>query len=170
MRGKYRINNEIRAPKLRVVSDEGQLGVLTLSDALRAAEERGLDLIEISPNAEPPVAKITDFGKFQYLEKKKEKETRSKTHTIETKSMQIKVGTGDHDLELKARQIDKFLSESYRVKIELFLRGRSKYLDKKFLEERLARFLNLITSEFKTAEGPKPSPKGMMVVIEKSKK
>ena len=152
------------------MADDGQLGSLDLSAALREADARGLDLIEISPTAVPPIAKITDFGKFQYIEKKKEKETRAKAHVIETKSIQIKVGTGEHDLELKARQAEKFLGEGSRVKVELFLRGRSKYLDKKFLEERLTRFLNLISAEFKTAEGPKPSPKGLMVVLEKNKK
>lgn len=91
-----RINEGIRARELRVISDEGNLGVLSLSDALAAAQERGLDLIEISPDANPPVAKIIDYGKFQYDQKKKQKEIKANTSTGgEVKSLQVKIGTGE---------------------------------------------------------------------------
>jgi len=168
---KVRINNEIKAPEVRVILDDGDnLGVLSVKDAIGEAEKRGLDLIEISPKARPPVAKITDLGKYQYLEKKKAKEAKSKAHMTETKSVQVKIGTGDHDLELKAKRASKFLSEGHRVKVELFLRGRSKYLGKDFHKERLERILKLITEEYKIADGPKNGPKGLMVIIERAKK
>jgi len=135
---------------------------------LAKAREKGLDLIEISPNAVPPVAKIMDFGKFQYEQKKKQQKTRTKT--TETKSLQIKIGTGEHDLELKARKASEFLKEGHRVKIDLFLRGRAKYMEKGFLEDRLNRVLHLITEEFKVADAPKRSPKGLSMIIEKGNK
>lgn len=166
-----RINHEIRASELRVVSEDGAfVGVMSLSEALREAETQGLDLVEIAPTAAPPVAKIIDFGKYQYLQKKKNKESRVKVHAVELKTLQVKPGTGEHDLMLKAKKASGFLAEGNRVKIDLFLRGRAKYLDKSFNEERLNRILNLITEPFRIADGPKPSPKGIGVVLEKSKK
>jgi len=142
-------------------------GVISSSEALSKAQESGLDLIEISPNATPPVAKITDYGKFQYDQKRKERA--SKSPILETKSLQVKIGTGEHDLALKARRASEFLKDGHRIKAELFLGGRAKYMDKKFLEERLGRLLNLITEQYKIADGPKKSPKGLMVILEKTK-
>ena len=149
---------------MRVIGPNGEnFGVISFEKALKEAEDRHLDLIEISPNAKPPVAKIMDFGKFQYEQKKKQK----KGHITETKSLQIKIGTGEHDLELKAKKASGFLKNGHRVKIDLFLIGRTKYMDKEFLQERLERILHLITEEYKIADGPKRSPKGLTVVIEK---
>ena len=162
------INERIRASELRVVGPEGEnYGVISTEEALVKAKEKGLDLIEISPNAVPPIAKIMDYGKFLYDHKKKEKERKAKASTVETKSVQVKIGTGEHDLELKARRASEWLKEGNRVKVELFLRGRSKYLGKEFHEERLERILNLITEEYKITDGPKKGPKGLFVVIEK---
>jgi len=164
-----RINEQIRARAVRVIGPEGEnMGELATSDALRQAKELGLDLIEINPNAEPPVAKIMDYGKFQYDLKKKAKA--QKTHRTETKTIQVKPGTGEHDLEMKAKKTDKWLKEGHRVKLDLFLRGRAKYMDKDFLETRLDRLLKLLTVNYKTADGPKNSPKGMSVVLEKENK
>lgn len=165
-----RLNHQIRARELRVLDDEGNnYGVLSLEDALRKADELGLDLIEISPNAVPPIAKIMDYGKWQYLQNKKDRATKQKSHITETKTLQVKIGTGGHDLELKAKKASAFLKEGHRVKIDLFLPGRSKYLDPKFLAERLDRILKLITEDFKIADSIKKSPKGMTVVIERGK-
>ena len=103
-----RINNQIKAPNLRVIDEENQnLGVLDTKEALKMATERGLDLIEISPNALPPVAKIMEFGKYQYEQNKKLKKAKSGAKATETKSIQVKIGTGDHDLELKAKNASK---------------------------------------------------------------
>jgi translation initiation factor IF-3 len=164
-----RINRGIRAPELRVVGEDGKnIGVLSLEEAFRMAQEEGLDLIEISPKANPPIAKIMDFGKYQYLLKKKSQ--KSKGTRTETKTLQVKIGTGEHDLELKSRKASEFLKEGHRVKIDLFLQGRAKYLDEGFLRERLERILHLMTEEYKIADGPKKSPKGLSVIIERGKK
>ncbi len=166
-----RINNQIRAPQLRVIGTDGVvLGILSREEALRRADELALDLVEISPNADPPIAKILDYGKFQYEKNKKEKIAKSKAHVTETKSLQVTIGTGEHDLALKAKNASTWLKEGHRVKINLFLRGRAKYLNENFLKERLDRLLHFITEEFKIVDGPKKGPKGLSIMIEKGAK
>lgn len=165
-----RINNQIRAKELRVIGSQNEnLGVLSFEEALKYAKEADMDLIEISPNAMPPVAKIMEFGKYQYLESKKLKKAKASSSSTETKSIQIKIGTGDHDLALKAKTASKWLSEGHRIKIELYLSGRAKYMDEKFLKERLDRVLHLITEEYKISEPHKKGPKGLALTIEKAK-
>lgn len=141
--------------------------MIPLSVALSEAQKRTLDLIEISPTAVPPVAKIMDYGKYLYDEKKKEKAAKAKTLTSELKIVQVKIGTGEHDLELKAKRVSEWLAESNRVKIDLFLIGRSKYMDLNFLKERLERLLKLVTVEYKVVQDVTKGPKGLTIVIEK---
>lgn len=166
---KTRVNHQIRTPEVRLIGPAGEnYGILPIHEALQRAHDAGLDLIEISPNAVPPVAKIADFGKFQYEENKREKATKAKAHVIELKTLQVKIGTGEHDLELKAKKASEWLKEGQRIKIDLFLPGRSKYMDPKFLEERLARILVLLTEKYKVAEKPTKSPKGLTTIIERA--
>jgi translation initiation factor IF-3 len=156
---------------VRLIGADGEnVGVVPLSDALARAQEAGLDLIEISPNAEPPVAKIMEYGKFQYEAQKKRREIKAKSHTTETKSVQVKIGTGDHDMQLKARKAAEWLAEGHRVKVDLFLWGRYKYMEFAFLKERLERFLKLIPEDYKVADAITKSPKGLSCVIEKARK
>ncbi|MEK7208340.1 MAG: translation initiation factor IF-3 [Patescibacteria group bacterium] len=163
-----RINHQIRSPELRVIGPKGEnFGVLPLSEALRKAEEVGLDLIEISPSASPPVAKIMEYGKFQYSENKKQKAARAKVHTVEVKNIQVKIGTSEHDLSLKAKKVGKWLSESNRVKVDLYLSGRAKYMPFNFLKERLERILKLIPAEYRVADPIKKGLKGLTTIIEK---
>lgn len=163
-----RINREIRASELRVIGAQGEnLGVISLSEALQAAETAGLDLIEISPNAVPPVAKVMDYGKFQYESKKKESAARAKAKVSETKEVQIKVGTGDNDMRLKAKKAAEWLAEGHRVRAELFLKGRYKGMDEKFLKQRLEKFLLLIPYAYRVSEPVAKSPKGFAGIIER---
>lgn len=163
-----RTNQRIKAPELRVIDAQGgNLGVISREEALEKAAEAGLDLIEISPTAKPPVAKIADYGKFLYEQKKKAKEAKTKAHSVEVKNVQIKVGTSENDLSLKAKKASEWLSEGNRVKIDLFLRGRIKYMDQGFLKERLERILRLISVDYKVADPAKKSPKGLSLIIEK---
>ena len=165
---RVKINHQIKAPELRVITAEGDnLGVISLQQALSEAQNKGLDLIEISPTAIPPVAKIMDYGKYLYDEKKKTKEGRAKVQTNELKIVQVKIGTSEHDLELKAKKISEWITEGNRVKIDLFLVGRSKYMDIKFLKERLERVMRLITAEYKISQDVTKGPKGLTLVIEK---
>lgn len=163
-----RINHAIRASQLRVIGPEGEnLGTLSLADALKEAEKLKLDLIEISPNAKPPVAKITDFGQYRYDTKRKASKAKAKAHVTETKSAQVKIGTGEHDQQLKAKRIAEWLEEGHRVKVDLFLWGRYKYMESGFLKERLERFLKIIPSEYKIADPVKKSPKGFTTTLER---
>lgn len=163
-----RINREIRARELRVIGADGSnLGVLSLEDALKAAADAGLDLIEISPNAVPPVAKVMDYGKFQYESKKKESAARAKAKVSETKEVQIKVGTGENDMRLKAKKAAEWLEEGHRVRAELFLKGRYKGMDEAFLKQRLEKFLLLIPYAYRVSEPIGKSPKGFAAIIER---
>ncbi len=163
-----RINHQIRAAEVRVIGPEGEnIGVIPLSEAIAKAQEYGLDLIEISPNAVPPVAKIMEYGKFQYEQEKKRREIKAKSHTTETKSVQVKIGTGENDMRLKADKAAAWLSDGHRVKVDLFLWGRYKYMEFNFLKERLERFLKLIPHEYKLAEPISKSPKGLATVLER---
>lgn len=126
-----------------------------------------MDLIEISPNANPPVAKIMDFGQHRYDKKRKASEVKAKSHVTETKSVQVKIGTGEHDQQLKAKRAAEWLNEGHRVKVDLFLWGRYKYMDAGFLKERLERFLKIIPAEYKVADEMKKSPKGYSCTLER---
>ncbi len=165
---RVRINNAIQAPELRVIGGEGEnLGVLSRDEALAEAAKVGLDLIEISPAANPPVAKIMEYGKYLYTEKKKQREHKAKSHATETKAIQVKIGTSEHSLGIKAKQASEWLTEGHRVKFELYLQGRSKYMDQGFLEERMKRFLKLLTVDYKVADEPRKGPKGLTMILEK---
>ncbi|MSU74498.1 translation initiation factor IF-3 [Candidatus Kaiserbacteria bacterium] len=165
---RLKINKEIHAQELRVITADGSnLGILSLEAALAAAKTAGLDLIEISPSAVPPIAKIIDYGKFEYERSKKEKVAKAKVKVSETKEVQIKVGTGDHDMELKARKAAEWLTEGHRVRAELFLKGRYKGMEEKFLKDRLEKFLVRIPYAYKIAEPVARSPKGFAGVIER---
>jgi len=168
---RVRINKEIRAAKLRVIGAQGEnLGVISLEEALKAAEAASLDLIEISPNAVPPVAKVMDYGKFQYELKKRESAARAKAKVSETKEVQIKVGTGENDMRLKAKKAAEWLEEGHRVRMELFLKGRYKGMDEAFLKTRLEKFMLLIPHSYKIAEPVARAPKGFAAIIERDAK
>ncbi len=162
------MNEGIRAKEVRVLGPEAEnFGVLSIQDALAKARELGLDLIEISPNANPPVCKITDYGKFKYEQKKKDKDIKSKAKVTETKEAQVKIGTSTNDMNIKATKIGAWLREGHRVKVDLFLWGRYKYMEFEFLKDRLERFLAIIPESYKIADEIKKSPKGLSVVLER---
>lgn len=167
-----RINNQIRAREVRLIDGETgeSVGVIDTREAIKMAMERGLDLIEVSDKSTPPIAKIMDYGKFQYEQKKKAKEIKAKSRVTETKSIQIKVATGEGDLEMKAKKASEWLKEGHRIKIELYLVGRMKFSDNKFKQERLDRVLRLITENFKISEPLRQSPRGVAVTIERDNK
>lgn len=120
-----RINEAIRARELRVIGTNGeQLGIMTRAEALKVAEEAGVDLVEISPNADPPVAKVVDWGKFQYQKMKEQQKNRRSNKASELKQMRFGLKIGTNDLEIKLRKIREFLAEGHKVKILVFFRGR----------------------------------------------
>ncbi|SLN48285.1 Translation initiation factor IF-3 [Pseudooceanicola marinus] len=120
-----RVNDRIRAPEVRLIGAEGEnVGVVPPARALAMAEEAGLDLVEISPNATPPVCKIMDFGKFKYEQQKRESEARKKQKIIEVKEVKFRPNTDQHDYEVKMRNVIKFLEKGDKVKVTLRFRGR----------------------------------------------
>lgn len=122
-----RMNERIRAKEIRVVGENGeQLGVLTVNEAIALAAEKNLDLVEISPNAAPPVCKIMDYGKFKYEKTKKDKENRKKQKNVVIKEIRVKPHIDEHDKETKIAQIEKFIAKEYKVKISLRLSGRER--------------------------------------------
>ena len=121
------MNERIRAREIRVIGEDGeQFGILTVNEALALAAEKSLDLVEISPNATPPVCKIMDYGKFKYEKTKKEKENKKKQKKVVIKEIRIKPHIDEHDKETKISQIKKFIEKEYKVKISLRLSGREK--------------------------------------------
>jgi translation initiation factor IF-3 len=119
------VNESIRAPQLRVIDSDGkQLGILPRGEALRLAEERSLDLVEVAPQAEPPVVKLMDFGKYQYERAKREREARKSRKEIEVKEIRLRPKTGEHDLAFKIRQARSFLESGAKVRVRIRFRGR----------------------------------------------
>jgi len=121
----HRVNNAIRVPEVRLVGDNIETGVYKLADALRLAEEQELDLVEISPNAEPPVCKVIDYKKFLYEQKKREKMLKAKSTQITVKEIRFGPQTDEHDYEFKKKNAEKFLKEGAKLKAFVFFKGRS---------------------------------------------
>ncbi|MHC5309331.1 translation initiation factor IF-3 [Myroides sp. LJL116] len=121
----HRINNAIRVPEVRLVGDNVELGVYKLADAMRIAEQLELDLVEISPNAEPPVCKVIDYKKFLYEQKKREKMLKAKSTQITVKEIRFGPQTDEHDYEFKKKNAEKFLKEGSKLKAFVFFKGRS---------------------------------------------
>ncbi|MDO9597332.1 MAG: translation initiation factor IF-3 [Azoarcus sp.] len=122
---KQRVNGEISAPEVRLVGEDGEpLGIVTLREALEAAEEAGLDLVEIAPMAQPPVCRVMDLGKFKYQEQKKAHEARQKQKQVQVKEVKLRPGTDENDYQIKLRNLKRFLEEGDKCKVTLRFRGR----------------------------------------------
>ena len=120
-----RLNGEIRAPRLRVIDEDGkQLGILSNTEALSLAQERELDLVEISPSTDPPIAKITDWGKYNYHKTKQLQKNRKASKTSDLKQIRFGLKIGDHDLQIKLNKATQFLSDGHKIKFTIFYRGR----------------------------------------------
>jgi translation initiation factor IF-3 len=164
-----RVNQQIRIVEVQVIDQDGkQLGVMKTFDALRLAKDRELDLVEVGPTAQPPIAKIMDYGKYQYTKSKEEK-ARPKVKEQQTKSVRVGFKTGIHDLMVKAKKADEFLAEGHFVKVELTLRGREKAFPQRGLVQ-LETFLTKITVPFVRQREPMRGPYGWVLVIQKDKK
>lgn len=140
----HRINERIRVPQVRLIDEQGnQVGVVPTYEALQMARDRGLDLMEVSPNAQPPVCKICDYGKFKYEKKKKEQIAKKKQTVIKVKEIQLRPQTEEHDLEYKFKSVRQFLIDGDKAKITIMFRGREiTYADQGFkmmkqLQERV---------------------------------
>ncbi len=159
------INEEIRAKEVRLIGSDGTaLGIVPLSEALAKAAEANLDLVNISPNAAPPVCKIMDYGKFRYEQQKKEKEARKKQKTMEVKEIRLGIFTEMHDLETKAGAALKFLSGGDKVKVSMRLRGREMgYVDKG--KEAMLRFGEMLSEVGNIEKNPILEGRNMSMTI-----
>jgi len=148
---RVRVNEQIRLPEIRVIDAEGkQLGVLQTPEALKMAEEQGLDLVEIAPTSRPPVCKIMDFGKFKYEQSKKARESRKKQHTTQLKEIKIRPKIEEHDLQFKLRNAEKFLRDKDKVKITVIFRGREmEHMEsgRKILQRIVTQFADIAVIE-----------------------
>jgi len=122
---RLRINHRIRVPEVRVIGEEGeQLGVMPTHEALRLAEEKGVDLVEISPRAFPPVCRVMDYGKYKYEQAKKKQQARKHASTVEIKEIKFRPKTEEHDMDFKVKHVRRFLEEGNKVRLVIVFRGR----------------------------------------------
>lgn len=157
----------IKSKEIRVVADEGQLGIMDIESALKAAEERGLDLVEISPQAEPPVCKIMDYKKFKFEEGKKERKAKKNQTTMTVKEIRMRPSIDTHDYEFKKRSVRKFIEHKDKVKVTIRFRGRE------FSRQDLgALVLNKLAQELediaKVESQPKMDGRQMVMVLRAS--
>jgi len=161
------INNQIRAKEVRVIDDTGQqLGVMSLNQALQKARERNLDLIQVTEKVEPPVCKIMDHGKYLYQQKKKDKGSKQKGGEI--RGIRLGFNISQHDMEMRARQAEKFLKEGDKVRIEMRLQGREKALGN-FAKDKFSKFIEILQSIIpcKVERELKREPRGFSMIISK---
>ncbi|MCE2921828.1 MAG: translation initiation factor IF-3 [Alphaproteobacteria bacterium] len=160
-----RINDEIRVPQVRLIDDAGEMiGVMSAREALIRAYDVGLDLVEISPNAVPPVCKILDYGKYKYEQQKKANEARKKQKVVEIKEIKVRPNIDDHDYDVKMKQMKNFIGEGDKVKVTLRFRGREmahQELGVKVLE----RIRNDLTELVKVEQMPKLENRQMVMVV-----
>lgn len=161
-------NNFIRAKEVRVISETGeQLGIMNIFEAIDLAKSKGLDLVQVTERVEPPVCKVTDYGKYLYSQKKKERKM-AKPKGGELKEVRLTFGISPHDMETRAKQAQKFLTEGDKVKLNMNLRGREKAMGN-FAREKLQRFIENLNSliEIKTEKEIKREPRGFSTIISK---
>ncbi len=165
MADRIRINERIRAREVRVVDEEGgQLGVMQPFEAMRLARERGLDLVEISPTAEPPVCKITDYGKYLYQQNKKAHEQRKSHKGTQLKEVKFRPNTAEHDFQVRKNQIIKFLGEGHKVKAMIFHRGRE-MAHQEVGRAKMDRLLKEIVDHAQLELGPRMEANILMALL-----
>lgn len=165
-RGKEpRVNREIVADKIRLIGANSEMiGVTSVAEGLKAAEAVGLDLVEISPDAEPPVCKLLDYGKFRFAEQKKFQEARKKQKVIQIKEIKLRPGIGQHDLDIKLRQVEKFLADGDKVKITLRFRGRE-MAHQELGMAVLNKVRETLANKIKVEHEPKMEGRQVMMVV-----
>lgn len=164
MKYKYRINEQIRSREVRIVGDDAEAMVLPTHKALQLAEQKGLDLVEISPNAQPPVCRLIDYSKFLYQQKKRQKELKAKQVKIEVKEIRFGPQTDEHDYNFKLKHAKEFLTDGDKVKAYVFFRGRS-ILFKEQGEVLLLRFASDLEDYGKVEQMPVLEGKRMIIFI-----
>ena len=164
-----RINESIRARELRVIGQDGeQLGIVSRAEALKLAEEAGVDLVEISPNADPPVAKIVDWGKYQYQKMKEQQKNRKNSKQAELKQMRFGLKIGSGDLDIKLRKIRSFLEAGHKVRIQIFYRGRE-MAHKELGYELINKIVALLDEDAILEQKPQMAGRNLSIVVRSKK-
>ena len=164
-----RINESIRARELRVIGQDGeQLGIVSRAEALKLAEEAGVDLVEISPNADPPVAKIVDWGKYQYQKMKEQQKNRKNSKQAELKQMRFGLKIGSGDLDIKLRKIRSFLEAGHKVRIQIFYRGRE-MAHKELGYELIDKIVALLDEDAILEQKPQMAGRNLSIVVRSKK-
>lgn len=162
---RYRFNEQIFASEVVVIGPTGEnLGVMAPAAGLALAREQELDLVEVSPQATPPVCRITDYGKLQYQQTKQDQQSRAKQKKVETKGIRLGYRTEKHDLLFKKNQAEKFMSKGHKIKIELILHGREKAMGEK-AKENLVNFMKTLAIPHRIEENIARGPRGFSVTI-----
>lgn len=161
----HRLNERIRVPQVRLIDELGnQVGVVPTYEALQMARDRGLDLMEVSPNAQPPVCKICDYGKFKYEKKKKEQSAKKKQTVIKVKEIQLRPQTEEHDLEYKFKNVRQFLEDGDKAKITIMFRGREiTYVDQGF--KIMKQLVDMVKDIANVEAPPKIEGKKLIMVL-----
>ena len=160
-----RINEAIRADELRVIGTSGeQLGIMSRNDALKAAEEAGVDLVEISPNAAPPVVKLVDWGKYQYQKMKELQKSKKNSKPTELKQMRFGLKIGGGDLDIKLRKIRGFLAAGHKVRIQIFYRGRE-MAHKELGYEMIDKIVALLEDDAILEQKPQMAGRNLSIVV-----
>ncbi|MBL7697556.1 MAG: translation initiation factor IF-3 [Chitinophagaceae bacterium] len=160
----HRTNQMIRVPQVRLVGDNIKVGVYPIQEALKFAQEQGLDLVEISPQADPPVCKIIDYNKFLYEKKRKEKEMKAKSKSAEVKEIRFTPGTDDHDFDFKSKHAESFLKEGNKVKAYVQFKGRA-IMFKERGELLLLKFAERLAEVGQPEALPKMEGKRMLIIF-----
>lgn len=160
----HRTNQMIRVPQVRLVGENIEVGVYPIQDALRIAQEQGLDLVEISPQADPPVCKVIDYNKFLYEKKRKEKEMKAKSKSAEVKEIRFTPGTDEHDFDFKSKHAESFLKEGNKVKAYVQFKGRA-IMFKERGELLLLKFAERLAEVGQPEALPKMEGKRMLIIF-----
>lgn len=159
------INWGIRVPEVRVIDSEGkQVGILPLKEAMKIAEEQGLDLVEVAPNSQPPVCRIMNYGKYKYQQSKRIQEARKHQTIIQVKEVKVRPRTEEHDFQFKLRHVKRFLSEGNKVKISMLFRGRE-IAHPEFGRELLNRFLEEVKDLIVLEQAPRLEGRNMVMIL-----
>lgn len=159
------INWDIKAPEVRVIDSDGkQVGILPLKEAMKIAEEQGLDLVAVSPNSNPPVCRIMNYGKYKYQQNKRLQEARKHQTVIQVKEVKIRPRTEDHDFQFKLRHVKRFLGEGNKVKISMLFRGRE-IAHPEFGKDLLNRFIEEVKDLAVVEQAPRLEGRNMVMIL-----
>lgn len=159
------VNDQIRGKEIRVISDDGeQLGIMSVREAMKIAEEKGMDLVKVAPNAKPPVCRIMDFGKYKYEQSKREKEARKKQTIINVKEVKMRPNIEEHDFQTKARNAERFLKQGDKVKVTIMFRGRE-ITHPQLAEELLNKLAERVKDLANVEKGAKIEGKNMTMIL-----